>query len=198
MTSAAIIAIGAFAVSGTALVGGAVLITAFQVGMVVVASAIANYAAYQNRKKRAELEDASKGAEITIEGAAYKVPIAYGRCKIGGARTWHDVSNIIQGTGMAPEAVEFSSYTANDWTKWVDTSPCSKISATVAKVGGVYRVPTNTEGIPWSEVTPNSALEVREFHEVFLNINMVVSKDGFNQYTLTSNNLVNLDWLFNG
>jgi len=198
MTSAAIIAIGAFAVSGTALVGGAVLITAFQVGMVVVASAIANYAAYQNRKKRAELEDASKGAEITIEGAAYKVPIAYGRCKIGGARTWHDVSNIIQGTGMAPEAVEFSSYTANDWTKWVDSSPCSRISATVAKVGGVYKIPTNTEGIPWSDITPASALEAREHHELSLNIHLVVSKDGFNRYTLTTGIIANQDWLFNG
>ena len=54
------------------------------------------YQAVQARKARKaakEAEEARKGFDIVVEGEITPLVIPYGRVKIGGARTWHNVAN---------------------------------------------------------------------------------------------------------
>jgi uncharacterized coiled-coil protein SlyX len=193
------IATVAWAVGGTALVGGAVLISGFQLGLILASSALSQYANYQNKKKRKEAEEASKGTQLTIESSVYVIPIAYGRVKIGGARTYHNVRSDMLGFQIDRSSVYFNSYSSEDWTKWRTDVASHYLKATVAVVGGAYTNPTNTEGIPWTDITPANQLELRERHEPSLGgARLFRSGDGTNLYNVKAASLAGQAWLFAG
>jgi hypothetical protein len=62
--------------------------------LITIASIAYQVAQARKMKKAAkEAAEARKGFEIVVEGEAVNLPIVYGRAKVGGARTYHNVSN---------------------------------------------------------------------------------------------------------
>lgn len=61
--------------------------------LLIVSTTYSIVQAQKMRQKARAAAEARKGFEVPVEGTAGELPIAYGRCKIGGFRVYHNTAS---------------------------------------------------------------------------------------------------------
>jgi hypothetical protein len=115
----------------------------FWINVAVTAASMAYQAdkAHKARKKAREAAEARKGFDVVVEGEVMRLPIVYGRAKVGGVRVFHGTKNSFE--YVEPNSDPASRFltgtpdtTAQQWTGWSDNGGSPGNGGGIGDTGG--------------------------------------------------------------